>query len=108
MSRKFTFDAWDFDCDGSAYIIAKDECPNREDVPDFICREDGIHSECKQDMVVEEGWCKYQVRTDWEDYEGERMGGYIVEKRKNQPCYLNGKKLRGWFPVWIVRKYEWY
>ena len=65
MSRKFTWDAWDFDCDGSAYIIAKDECPNREDVPDFICREDGIHPECKPDMVVEEGWAKTMRASGW-------------------------------------------
>jgi hypothetical protein len=23
MAKKFTWDAWDFDCDGDAYIIAK-------------------------------------------------------------------------------------
>lgn len=108
MSRKFTWDAWDYDCDGSAYIIAKDECPNREDVPDFICREDRIHPDCKPDMVVEEGWCKYQVRCDWDGGYGEREGGYVVEKQKNPPCDLYGKKIRGWFPVWIVRKDEWY
>lgn len=54
MSRKFKWNAWDIDGDGSAYIISKDECQNREDVPDFICREDGIHPECKPEMVVEE------------------------------------------------------
>lgn len=108
MSRKFTWDAWDYDCDGSAYIIAKDECPNREDVPDFICREDGINPDCKPEMVVEEGWCKYQVRTDWEYGYGKPSGSYVVEKRKNQPCDINGKKKRGWFHVWIVRKDEWY
>lgn len=108
MSRKFTWDAWDYDCDGSAYIIAKDECPNREEVPDFICREDGIHPDCKPEMVVEEGWCKYQVRTDWDGGYGEPRGGYLVEKQKKPPCDLYGKKKRGWFPVWIVRKDEWY
>lgn len=58
MKRQFVWDAWDYDCDGEAYIIAKDACPKREDVQDFICREDGIHSECKSEMQVQEGWCR--------------------------------------------------
>lgn len=33
---KFTWDKWDFDLDGEAYVIRKDVCPNREDIPDFI------------------------------------------------------------------------
>lgn len=116
MSRKFKWDVWKFDGDGSAYVIAKDECPNREDVPEFICREDGIHPECKPEMVVEEGWCKYECRGDWEDCDGEPIGGYYFKIRKKLPFYLKnkppcdlyGKKKRGWFPVWIVRKDEWY
>lgn len=108
MNKKFKWDAWDYDFDGSAYIIAKDMCQNREDVPDFICREDGIHPECKLDMVVEEGWCKYECRSDWEGGDGEPRGSYVVVKQINQPCDINGKKKRGWFPVWIVRKDEWY
>lgn len=30
MKRQFVWDAWDYDCDGEAYIIAKDACPKRE------------------------------------------------------------------------------
>ena len=33
--RYFTWDTWDFDCNGTAYIIALDECPNIEDVPKY-------------------------------------------------------------------------
>lgn len=101
--RKFTWDKWDYDCDGNAYIISKDECPNREDVPEFICKNDGIHSDCKKEMIVEEGWCSWQIRSDWFDHEGEAIGGYYVEKQIEKPN-TNNK----WFPVWIVRCDEWY
>lgn len=107
LARKFKWDAWDFDCDGSAYIIAKDECPNTADVPDYICRVDGIHSECKPEMVVQEGWCAYQWRCDWYDCD-ERRGSYIVMNGASPPVDMYGKKKPGWFPVWIVRKDEWY
>ena len=100
---KFKWDAWDFDCDGEAYVIAKRECPEKENVPDFIIREDELHPDCKDGMVVTEGWCKYQVRTDWENYYGEPGGGYYVHEGAK---YTKGK--RGWFPVWIVRKGDWY
>jgi hypothetical protein len=105
---KFKWMAWDFDCDGDAYVIAKRECPEKENVPDFICKEDCIHEDCKPDMIVQEGWCKYQVRTDWENGDGEPQGGYYVKMCKTQPITMYGKKKRGWFPVWIVRKGEWY
>lgn len=108
MARKFTWDTWDYDLDGSAYIIAKDECTKREDVPEYICREDNISSKCKPEMVVEEGWCKYQVRSDWDGGDNNPMGGYVVEKQKEPPKDIYGRKKRGWFPVWIVRKDEWY
>ena len=108
MSRKFKWNAWDFDCDGDAYIIAKAECPEREQVPEYIAKEDCLHSNCKGGMVVKEGWCKYQVRTDWENGDGEPMGGYVVEQRATCPKYLDGKNKPGWFPVWIVRKGDWY
>lgn len=102
MARRFKWEAWDFDLCGNAYIIAKDECLNKEDVPDFICKEDHLSSDCKSEMVVEEGWCKWQVRTDWYDYDGEARGWYVVEPGEKRP----GKS--GWFPVWIVRKCAWY
>lgn len=106
MARKFKWDAWDFDCDGEAYIIAKDECPNAADVPDYICEVDGIHPDRKPEMVVQEGWCTYQVRSDWEDHEGERLGSYVVYEGPHMSTAYKGK--RGWFQVWIVRKGEWY
>lgn len=107
MARAFKWDSWNYDFDGDAYIIAKDQCPSAEDVPEFICREDGISRECKPEMVVEEGWCAFQVRSDWENYDGPH-GSYLVEKQKEPPKDKSGKKKPGWFPVWIVRKDEWY
>lgn len=108
MSRKFTWNAWDFDCDGDAYIVAKAECPERESVPDYIIREDNLHPDCKDGMEIEEGWCKFQVRTDWENGDGEPMGGYVVNTCESFTKRLDGKRKPGWFPVWIVRKGEWY
>lgn len=108
MSRKFKWDAWDFDCDGDAYIIAKAECPKREDVPDYIVNADGLHADCKGGMKIEDGWCKFQVRTDWENGDGEPKGGYCVTKYEPETLNLYGKRKPGWFPVWIVRKGEWY
>lgn len=109
MSRSFKWSSWDFDCDGEAYIIAKDECPEREKVPEYIVQADCLDPNCKSEMEVEEGWCKYQVRTDWEYGDGEPKGGYVVET--HEPLTRNsitGKRKPGWFPVWIIRKGEWY
>lgn len=108
MSRKFTWDAWDFDCDGDSYIIAKAECPERENVPDYIINADHLHLDCKDGMDIEEGWCKFQVRTDRENGDGEPRGGYVVEQYEPHTKQLDGKRKPGWFPVWIVRKGEWY
>lgn len=108
MKRRFTWDAWNYDCNGEAYIIAKDQCPNAANVPGYICEVDDIDPACKPEMRVEEGWCKFQVRTDWENGDGEPRGGYVVYKQKEPPKNRNGKKQAGWFPVWIVRKEEWY
>ena len=99
MSRKFKWDAWDYDCDGEAYIIAKDECHEKENVPSYICEVDRIHTDCKSEMNVKEGWCRWEVRTDWgEDSDGNPRGWY---------CIYENKVPRS-FPVWIVRKEEWY
>ena len=110
MSRKFKWDMWDFDGDGMAYVIAKDECPNKEHVPTYIVREDGIHpdvlnpkfGECLCPEIVQEGWCKFQVRSDWIDEEGEHKGGYVVN------LGTHNRQHKGWFPVWVVRLGEWY
>lgn len=109
MAKKLKWDAWNFDCDGEAYIIAKSECLEKVNVPDYIIKEDRLHPDCKDGMVVEEGFCKFQVRTDWEDCEGEPRGWYYVET--HEPLTQNsitGKRKTGWFPVWIIRKGEWY
>lgn len=103
---KFTWLDWDFDGNGCAYIIAKKECPKIENVLDYICKNDMLQEECKKYMIVEEGWCKYQVRSDWDN--SERGGGYVVEQQKDVPTDLNEKKKPGWFPVWIIRKGDWY
>lgn len=98
MSRKFKWNAWDFDCDGEAYIIAKDECPKKDEVPTYICNVDRIHSDCKPEMNVSEGWCRWEVRTDWEHGDGLPKGWYVI----------HNSKVKNSFPVWIVRKEEWY
>jgi hypothetical protein len=60
-------------------------------------------------MKVEEGWCKYQVRTDWEnDDDAEPHGGYVIEQNEAFTKKVDGKRKSGWFPVWIVRRGEWY
>jgi len=108
---KFIWNKWDFDCAGDAYIIRKSACPKREDVPDFIIREDNLSEDCRQGIVdggVQAGWCKYQVRTDWENGDGKPQGGYYVEINKLDTKRTAGKRQRGWFPVWIVRLGEWY
>ena len=100
--RKFTWDCWDFDMDGDAYIVSKDECPIKEDVIKYICDHDYVQGP-EQDInidfgaLIKEGWCCYQCRSDWaNDYE--RCGSYVAEVGENKPNYG-----RGWFPVWIVR-----
>lgn len=97
MKRKFVWDAWDYDLNGEAYIIAKDACPDRENVADFICREDGILEKHKPEMHVQEGWCRWEVRRDWDNMNGEPCGGY---------CVYDEKAPRS-FAVWIIRKGEW-
>lgn len=96
--KKFTWNEWDYDCDGEAYIIAKSECPNKSDVPDYICRVDRISDECKPDMNVKEGWCRWEVRTDWDNGNGEPQGWYCIYR----------SPVKRAFPVRIVRKEEWY
>lgn len=115
--RKFAWDAWNFDGAGNAYIISKDICPKREDVPGFVIRNDGLDPMClvgenEDDHLsvesVREGWCKYQCRSDWEDFDGP-SGGYLVEECKSRPTSRkSGKPAPGWFPVWIVRQGYWY
>ena len=98
MSRQFTWNAWDYDCDGEAYIISKDECQEKTEVPTYICKVDNISEECKSDMNVQEGWCRWEVRSDWENGDGEPRGWYVIYDKK---------VLRS-FPIWIVKKEEWY
>lgn len=109
MARKFTWDMWDYDGDGSAYVVAKDECPNKDDVPQYIVKADGLCSdvlspnlgECLCEDNVKEGWCKYMVRSDWANLEGP-CGGYYAELGSHK------NRRKGWFPVWIVRVGDWY
>lgn len=107
---KFTWDYWNFDGDGEAFIIAKKVCEQAEDVPNFIAAVDDLSEDCKAEMIVQEGWCKWQVRTDWENYEGEPGGYHVVESKFDAETKhsITGKRKRGWFPVWIVRKEDWY
>lgn len=99
MSKKFKWGSWDYDCCGAeSYVISKDQCSNKEDVPDYICKVDRINEECKAEMNVQEGWCRWEVRTDWEDGDGEPQAWYCIYE----------KKVPRSFPVWTVRKDEWY
>lgn len=113
--RKFKWLVWDYDCCGISYVIAQGECPRREDVPQYIVDNDRLSLDAlnlengpylKTDDV-ETAWCKYQVRTDWENGDGVPRGGYCVEKNENIVFRMNGKIKQGWFPVWIVRRGEW-
>jgi hypothetical protein len=108
--RKFTWEAWNYDCDGDAYIIAKSECPDRANLPEWLVEADRLHHDCIPDIAksIKEGWCAYQCRTDWEYGDGEPQGGYVVETYEPHTKRLDGKRKPGWFPVWIVRKGEWY
>ncbi|MDR1688316.1 MAG: hypothetical protein LBS21_06860 [Clostridiales bacterium] len=114
--RKFTFEIWDFDLCGAAYVIAKDLCPKREDVPEWLVKTDHLDPECINPENGEgsffganditEGFCKFQVRSDWlNDDDGKPHGGYCVEEGIDLPT---GKSRRGCFPVWILRLGEWY
>lgn len=108
MAKRFRMESWDIDGEGNAFVVAKDACPNKEDVPRFICDGDFLDHDCEKDMVVEEGWCRFMVRSDWDDYDGERRGGYVVYLGTDRPKSRNGSIARGWFPVWIVRHGDWY
>lgn len=127
MPRKFKWDVWDYDCSGPAYIIAKDECPNIEDVPKYIVEADCLHKSVLEPpdhehaipcgdtddeylcvSCVHQGYCKYQVRCDWDNVDGPQ-GGYYVTEQDNHPTNpITGRPLTGWFPVWIVRLGLWY
>ena len=48
-------------------------------------------------MVVKDGWCRYECRTDWEEHYGERLSFYAAYDEKVPHA----------FPVWIVRKEPW-
>ena len=102
---KFTWDRWNYDGDGEAFIIRKSLCPDRENVPQWIIENDGEHLSVND---VKDGWCKWQVRTDWEDGDGKPEGGYVAEDDEQHTKRLDGKRKAGWFPVWIVRVGEWY
>lgn len=112
MDRKFVWDMWNFDFEGLAYVISADAC-RKEDVPGFIVKNDGLSEDVLnpsyEDYLctesVQEGWCKYQVRSDWEN-EGGAHGGYVAQIASHDSETFKGK--RGWFPVWIVRLGEWY
>ena len=101
--RKFTWDSWNYDCDGDAYIIAKDQCPDSTALPEWIVQADSLDPACAAEIVddIKEGWCAFRCRSDWENSEGPQ-GSYFVVRQKEKP------KTRGWFPVWVVRKGEWY
>lgn len=114
---KFTWYKWDYDCDGESYVIRKSICPNIDDVPKWIIENDNLDPECLNPTLtahlsvsdVKCGWCKYQVRTDWDNCDGTPTGGYYIKDDGGEaPINVHGKKQGGWFEVWIVRIGEWY
>ena len=108
MGKKFDWKKYDIDGNGECYVIAKEQCVEKSEVPAFICKVDCLDKACAPDMEVEEGWCKFQCRTDWENGDGEPQGWYVVEMDESESKDIYGKRKRGWFPVWVVRIGEWY
>ena len=107
--RKFTWDSWDYDGDGEAYIVAKDECPDINELPAWLIKADNLDTESAKDIPndIKDGWCRFQCRSDWENMNGPH-GWYIVTENRNDTMSLYRKKKAGWFAVWIVRKTDWY
>jgi hypothetical protein len=96
--------SWDFDGYGHAFVVSKDVCKTPKDVLDLV------KSEIERQPVnpgnehaVEEGWCKFQCRSDWSD--GYAGGGYVVVdcEREFETTNALGKRTPGWFRVWYVR-----
>lgn len=118
MPRKFTWNKWDYDLDGTAYIIAQDQCPKREDVPEWIVSNDNLSLDVLDGNNpshisiddIKDGWCAFQVRSDWYyDYgDVKPRGGYVVADDVRETFRMDGRQKPGWFPVWIVRLGEWY
>lgn len=101
-SRKFTWDCWDLDdCGDVCYVVSKDECPNKEDVLKYIAEKDLVKITFAYGVdpskIYHDGWCCWQCSV----FEGERTCGYIADFSEGKPRYG-----AGWFPVWIVRRYE--
>ena len=107
MARKFTWLKWDIDFGGECYVIAKDLCDTADDVKQYVVKEDNLDPLCAKDMIVEDGWCKFQVRSDWSEHDGP-AGWYVVERDKSCAHDVYGKRRSGWFPVWIIPVGEWY
>ena len=102
--RKFTFDCWDIDYEGDAYVVSKDECREKRAVIGYIVDNDCLNGtddeeelRINSDAKILDGWCCYQCSY----FDGERQCGYIAEIGEEKPSYG-----RGWFPVWIVRRYD--
>ena len=102
--RKFTWDSWNYDCNGDAYIIAQDLCPDVGNVPEWIAIKDHLDPQ-NIPKDIRQGFCKFQCRSDWEDTTGPH-GFYVVTEWVGDIKNLYGKKKAGWFPVWIIRKEE--
>ena len=101
--RNFTYDMWDYDCCGGAFVIAKDECIDKQNVVKYLIDKNEINKNDASKIDISdiyEGVCKYQVRTDWDGCEGEHRGGYLVDDSVT--------KRKGYFPVWILRVEEWH
>jgi len=101
---------WNFDGDGEAYVIDKDLCPVIADLPSWIIKEDNLHPDCADGIRkdIQDGWCRYECRSDWEDEDGDPHGGYVVTQCQSETKRITGKRKPGYFPVWIIRVGDWY
>ena len=100
--RLFTYDCWDIDYEGDAYVVSKDECKDKRALIGYIVDKDCLNGTKEEiwinkDAMIQEGWCHWSCVWDF----GELEMGYVVEIGEEKPNYG-----RGWFPVWIIRRYD--
>ena len=99
--RNFKWDVLEL-LTGFAYVISKDECKKKENVLEYIEKNKGKDDYQLDDkQPIHEGWCRYEVRSDWENVDG-KSGGYVVYEGERPVNEVTGKPLSGSFPVWIV------
>lgn len=53
---------------GMLFIVAKDSCPEKEKVLDYIIARENLDPICKPEITVHEGQYNYEPYSDWEEY----------------------------------------